>query len=290
MNANEHRSGHDPLGLGRQAAPRDVGSFLALLCLLVPSLAAGEAVLPFGKGMKAPQDICPGDVFREPSGVVFHPDRGTLFAVGDEGDLIELETDGTVIKTAHPGRFDFEGITVGPDGLLYVGVESLYDEKERPSGIFVVDPETFEVRRRIEVEAKLDGKRVLAVREDGGMEGLCYVPERGFFAVNQFFPAQILELDVPSEGKKATVKRVVADLTLPVICASDIMYDQASGHFLVISSSFEERKGKVFEIDMDGKVLRQVEVPGQAQEGLCFDAEGNAYVTQDTGGILRCEK
>lgn len=265
---------------------------IALLCLvgLVMPLFAGDAALPFGEGMKAPEDICPGKVFNEPSSVIFHAERGTLFAVGDEGDLIELKTDGTVLKTATPGHFDFEGITLGPDGKLYVGVECLYDVKGRPSGIFVVDPDTLEVERKIELDPMLDGKRVFAVREDGGMEGLCYVPEHGWFAVNQFFPAHVVELDVPAEGDRATVKRIVADLSLKVICASDITYDAASGHLLVISSSFEGRKGKVFELDMDGKVLRELEVPGQAQEGLCVDADGNAYVAQDSGGILRCEK
>ncbi len=265
---------------------------IALLCLLgiVVPILAENAALPFGEGMKEPKDICPGSVFNEPSSVLFHAKRGTLFAVGDEGDLIELKTDGTVLKTAHPGHMDFEGITLGPDGKIYVGVECLYDEKGKPAGILVVDPDTLEVERTIRVDATLNGARVFAVRADGGMEGLCYVPEHGWFAVNQFFPARLVELDVPAEGDRATVKRIVADLTLPVVCASDISYDAASGHLLVISSSFEGRKGKVFELDLAGKVLRELEVPGQAQEGLCVDADGNAYIAQDSGGILRCEK
>ena len=32
--------------------------------------------------------------FNEPSGIVFHALRGTLFVVGDEGDLCEIKTDG----------------------------------------------------------------------------------------------------------------------------------------------------------------------------------------------------
>ena len=161
---------------------------IALLCLVgfVAPLLAGDTALPFGERMKEPKGICPGSVFNEPSSVLFHAERGTLFAVGDEGDLIELKTDGTVIKTAHPGHMDFEGITLGPDGKIYVGVECLYDEKGKPSGILVVNPDTLEVERTIQVDPTLDGKRVFAVREDGGMEGLCYVPERGWFAVNSF--------------------------------------------------------------------------------------------------------
>jgi hypothetical protein len=67
--------------------------------------------------------------FPEPSGIVFHPLRETLFVVGDEGDLGEMKIDGTPLRKKHyPAetfRMDFEGITVNPlTGLLYVAVDS----------------------------------------------------------------------------------------------------------------------------------------------------------------------
>jgi hypothetical protein len=39
--------------------------------------------------------------FNEPSGIVFHEGRGTLFVVGAEGDICEIETDGTLVMQAH---------------------------------------------------------------------------------------------------------------------------------------------------------------------------------------------
>ena len=58
--------------------------------------------------------------FTEPSGIVYHPIRKTLFVVGDEGEITEIQTDGTpLFIESLPG--DLEGITVAPEtGLLYV--------------------------------------------------------------------------------------------------------------------------------------------------------------------------
>ena len=39
--------------------------------------------------------------FNEPSGICWHESRGTLFVVGDEGDICEIKTDGTPVKQKH---------------------------------------------------------------------------------------------------------------------------------------------------------------------------------------------
>jgi len=85
----------------------------------------------------------------EPSGVVFHPLRGTLFAVGDEGHICELKTDGTMLKLARISEEDYEGITVNPaSGLLYVAVEG-------EDQIVEIHPDTFDVLRQWDVERSL---------------------------------------------------------------------------------------------------------------------------------------
>ena len=79
--------------------------------------------------------------FNEPSGAVFHAGRGTLFVVGDAGDIVELDPAGEVVKQAHIQDADFEGVTWDPaSGLLYVAVEG----QER---ILEVDAENFDMRR-----------------------------------------------------------------------------------------------------------------------------------------------
>ncbi len=233
-----------------------VGLGLACACVCVcvvvcagsPGTVADErrAALPFDGACLEPRDICPSEVLEEPSAVVHHAGRGTLFAVGDEGDVVELRTDGTRVRSAHLGPVDIEGITVGPGDRLYVA-------EEGPPAILVLDPATLAVERRIEVDPVFEGKPALFVRGDAGLEGLCYVPElHAFFAVNQLAPARLVELDVPAEEGKARVKRIVAELDGSVICASDLAWDAVSGHFLVVSSHHEARPGKLWELTADG--------------------------------------
>ncbi len=51
--------------------------------------------------------------FVEPSDICFHPQRKTLFVVSDEGEIAEIEKDGTpVFNLKIPG--DLEGVTVNP--------------------------------------------------------------------------------------------------------------------------------------------------------------------------------
>ena len=93
--------------------------------------------------------------FNEPSGIVFHPQRKTLFIVGDEGDICEIQRDGTLVKQKRLLHADFEGITCDPStGLLYIAIEG--EEK-----IIEVDPDDFRVLREFAVNRTFQGKWVL---------------------------------------------------------------------------------------------------------------------------------
>ena len=46
--------------------------------------------------------------FNEPSGLVFHPGRGTIFAVGDNGDLLEMGTDGQLSRPSSGSSIPLE--------------------------------------------------------------------------------------------------------------------------------------------------------------------------------------
>jgi hypothetical protein len=59
------------------------------------------------------------------SGVVFYPQRETLLAVTDNGQIVEIKTDGTFIRRKLVrDKADFEGITYSPiTEMLYVAIE-----------------------------------------------------------------------------------------------------------------------------------------------------------------------
>lgn len=229
--------------------------------------------------------------FNEPSGLVFHPERGTLFVVGDAGDLGEFRTDGTSVKQQHLRDADFEGVTCDPaSGLLYVAIEG--EEK-----ILEVDPESFAVKREFVIERSVDGKEVL--KEGGqGIEGITFVPgadhpEGGvFYFTNQAFDLEesegdlsavcVIELPLKSsnEGGRVEIRRF---FTPGVIDLSGIHYDGERDLLYVISDA----SNALFEITREGKVLRSYALPEQAQEGIAVDGEGFLYIARDSGGIVK---
>jgi uncharacterized protein YjiK len=227
-----------------------------------------RAELPFGPAAKVTA-LLPADskAVKEPSGIVFHPGRGTLFVVGDRGDVAELSREGKVLRRANLDGHGFEGVTVGPNGRIFA-----IEEKKTPK-IYELDPDSLEVKAEYEVDTKLHGKRIIGNSPNKSTEGLCYVPEQNaFYCVNQH-PPRLVKLDVPL-GKKQ---------------ASDVTYDRASGHFLITESSSGKGEGTVYELSREGALVSKTSLPGKRAEGLALDGFGRAFIADDAGGVLRVD-
>jgi uncharacterized protein YjiK len=229
--------------------------------------------------------------FNEPSGIVFHAKRGTLFVVGDEGDICEIQTDGTLVKQKRILNADFEGVTYIPlTGLLYVAVEG--EEK-----ILEIDPEDFRVIREFYIERMFKGHTLLKPGGNG-IEAITFVPDPNhpeggtFYLTNQSFdledqkdPSIIFEAEVPltnSVTGNLTVK-ILRYFSMGVGDLSGLYYDQASEHLYVISAMMDT----FFEITKTGKVLKTFPLPGKDQEGITLDEAGFVYIAQDSGGIMK---
>ncbi len=229
--------------------------------------------------------------FNEPSGIVFHPGRGTLFVVGDEGDICEIRKDGTLIKQKRIRHADFEGITFDPStGLLYIAVEG--EEK-----IIEIDPEDLSVIREFTIERTFQGATVL--KSGGqGIETISFVPdpkhpEGGtFYVANQGFdledkedPSAIFVIGVPlkSGASGDLTAKIIRSFSIGVVDLAGSHYDKASDLIYVISDA----TNTLFEITRTGKVLRTFAFPGDNQEGIAVDDEGFVYIAQDSGGIIK---
>ena len=91
---------------------------LVVLAGLSGALLVGHVIAIGGK----PVDIDRVGV-EEPSGIVFHAPRGTLFVVGDQGKIYEMKTDGTGIQQrelAEGGWRDLEGVTFNLKATAHV--------------------------------------------------------------------------------------------------------------------------------------------------------------------------
>ncbi len=228
------------------------------------------------------------DGFPEPSGIVYHPLRGTLFVVSDEGEVEEIGTDGTRLAAAVvPG--DLEGITVHPDtGMLYVVMEG-------DDIILEIEPDTLEVTRRFPLDREFGGNPNFIEKHvdeyDNGLECLAFVPDGShpeggtFYAGNQWDPSVILEIEVPLEsggegGAEARILRVVPfKIDDPAAMAFD-----AEHELLCIVSDADNI---YVEIRLDGTLVAEYAFLGDEQEGITWDPEGYLYIAQDRGEIIK---
>ena len=248
---------------------------------------AAHAALPFGRGAST-TEIGPGrGKLPEPSGIVFHPQRGTLFVVGDRGHVVEMTREGRVLRKERVHEYDLEGVTVGPKGRIYAVNE------ERPPKIIELDPDTLEVRRTFKIEKKDDGRRVIARHANQGVEGLCWVEEdQAFYALNQDRPPAIVRLDVPlgkKDGGEAKIDKVIGLEKAVDNQASDLMYDPVSRHFLVTESGGDHAGSALHEMTRHGKLVRTLPLEGDRPEGLALDDRGSAFLAQDGGRVLRVD-
>ncbi len=227
----------------------------------------------------------------EPSGICLHRGRGTLFLVGDEGYVCEVELDGSPVKekVIAEGE-DFEGVTFDPaTGLLYVVIE----EKEL---VLEVDPGTFEILREFQVPREFEGKTLLDA-EGEGIEGITFVPdskhpEGGFFYVaNQSYNlsneqdiSAIFSLELPLRSKTSE-PRITGYFEPGIIDLAGLHYDPETGHVLVVADS----PNILLEYSAQHELLNVYAFPGDNQEGIAVDSEGYIYIAQDSGGILKLE-
>ena len=235
-------------------------------------------------------NICQNRI-REPSGITYHPNRKSLFVIGDEGHLYEITTDGYLIRSKRLKRRDFEGITVDPfSGRLYTVVEG-------DDAILEIDQKTLRVIRKFEINRKFNGQELLK-KKGTGLEAIVFVPdishpERGTFWVgNQSFdlrsgkePSIICQINIPllSSRKKKTKGKIIDFFLMNAIDISGLTYDIRRNQLVVIN----DKPNLLQEVGYDGKVLHQYQLPGKGQEGITLDTMGYIYIAQEDGKIIK---
>lgn len=221
--------------------------------------------------------------FPEPSGVVYHAARGTLFIVGDEGHIGEVSLDGKLLRMTHLGG-DLEAITMDPrSGLLYV-------VRETHEIIFEIRPDDFKMLRRFTIDRSYEGDPNYLRRGGDGVEGLVFVPDEkhpeggGLWIVNQFDPPVLVELAIPLRSSKSKYETARLARAIPLDGAplSGVSWEPATGEFLVVSALWK----RVSVLDADGRYERSVRIPGFMPEGLAKLPDGRLVIAQDSGGLL----
>ena len=230
------------------------------------------------------------DEFPEPSGIVFHPLRETLFVVSDEGWIEEITTDGVrVMLSRVPG--DLEGITVHPEtGMLYCVAEG-------DDVILEFDPDSKRVTRKFPISREFDGDPNFLQKQinmyDSGLESLAYVPDAAhpeggtFYAGNQWDPPAILEIEVPlkSGSGSSSEARIARVLSFDFNDPAAMCFDETRRVLCIVSDA----DNIYIEMRLDGTRVAVYAFPGDNQEGIAWDREGCLYIAQDSGGILKIQ-
>jgi len=226
--------------------------------------------------------------FVEPSGICFHPLRKTLFVVSDEGEIAEIETDGTpVFNLKIPG--DLEDVTVNPQsGLLYI-------VKEGEDVILEFDPDRKEITRKFPINREFQGNpKFLQKQEedfDDGVESIAFVPDKNhpeggtFYVGNQRDPSCIMEVLVTlkSSHAKEDEARIIRVLSFEMSDPAAMYYDSEARLLNVVNDA----DNILVELTLEGKLVKEYAFLGNDQEGLARDDEGYLYIAQDSGGIIK---
>jgi len=225
----------------------------------------------------------------EPSGIVFHETRNTLYVVEDEGDVVEVALDGTTLDRERIRQADFEGITVDPaTGLLYIVIEG-------ESLVLEVAPGNFDVEEEYAIDWTLNGSSVVGA-ENIAIEAITFKPDSqhpqgGVFYLankNSFIddpdnPSAIFEVELPIRDKSnGTTGRVISNIPLQFGSVSGLHYDAANNGFLAVS----DNRNSIFSLELSGTIRSCYRIPGTQQEGITFDTTGSAYVVDDAGGVI----
>ena len=228
----------------------------------------------------------------EPSGITYHPLRKTLFIVSDEGNLYEIRTNGSLIRTEFMGQEDLEGITVNPTtGFLYAAVEG-------EDTIIEIDPSSFKLTRKFLINRNFEGRELL---KTGGMglEAIVFIPnplrpEGGVFWIgNQSFslkpnrePSVICEIVIPVNSTDMKKEgEIIGFFPSKIIDISGLDYDTSRECLIVVSDT----TNLLMEIKLNGDILHQYLLPGSDQEGIALDDLGFLYIAQENGQIIKIE-
>lgn len=238
------------------------------------SRAAGRGAKILGQAEKVLVDGV-----KEPSGIAFYPGTSHLFVVGDEGSLVEIDSEG---KRLHGMKVEaqLEDVAVHlPTGLLVLLSETRSD-------LVLFDPVSRQVRGRFPIDAAS-----LLDRGPGdpnqGFEGLAFRPQAGrpgggiFYLTHQRAPAAVVALAFDPAGppRRLGSESGVARFALPNFDdLTAITYVPSLDRLLVIADA----KDRILVLNPDtGAIEEEIPLPGQQQEGLAFDAAGTLWIADD---------
>jgi len=229
---------------------------LSLLTILTLSSCNAESSLSKHKIASIP----------EASGISYCQNSNTLVVADDEGVSYEITPNGAILSEHKLGKYDLEGVVCEENNFIFA-VET--------GSILVVSRANFEVK-----EVKLKGSKLPKLSKKAGLEGIAKIGSTYYLTVQTKKQKSKAQFIVVKLGDKyAKVKEVVDH---GIIDSAGMEYMDKKLYIV------SDKKDKLYIYDLKkDKIIKKVKLPKFAQEGITFDKQGNVFLADDDGAVLK---
>jgi len=251
---------------------------LALL-LLFPAISGfGTDPFPYPlPGQAIGDEIGIHNYSFEPSGIVYHPVRDTLFVVCDDGNLAEISDTGALLNYWPSPYIDREAVTYCPvNGAIYVWNNTAKQIEE----VDLTAPDTI---------AFVQTYSILSITDTENVESMEFVPddlcsEGGYFYLaTKGTLGYMWKIQLPIVNTGGSIELID---TYPIPLRSgmaDLHYDPDRDILMAIYSQVPKI---LLEMTLEGDIIAEysIQSAGDQQEGFCEDNLGCAYIAEDNKG------
>ena len=208
----------------------------------------------------------------EASGISHCISDDTLVVANDEGTYYKINRKGKILQQTMLGNYDLEGVICEESQMIFA-LEN--------RGLLIVDTQTGE-KREISLDTIYHGKKLPLFNKKSGIEGIAKVGNRVYLAKQskkkkKSFIAVVRLMPYPSRIIDV-IEHHVADT------AGLTFYD---GYLYMVS----DKEDLLIKYDLQKKkIVQKVKLEKGAWEGIAFDTEGNVYLADDDGRIVKYKK
>jgi len=203
----------------------------------------------------------------EASGISFCQNSNTLMVANDEGTLYEITPSGAIIMSKKLGDYDLEGVVC----------------EEKRVILAIEDGALLEVDRKTLTSKKIKIKGMnFKFSKKSGIEGITKIKKKYYLSI-QAKKEKDSKLLVVKMGENYA--KIVKIINHGIIDSSGMVYHDKKLYIV----SDKKEKLYLYNLKKD-KIERSVKLPKFAQEGVAFDNDGNIYIADDNGAVMKYKK
>ncbi len=202
----------------------------------------------------------------EASGISYCQNSNTLVVADDAGIYYEINPQGAILTQHKLGKYDLEGVVCKEKAFIFA-VEG--------GSILKVSRATSEIK-----ELKIRGANAPKIGKKHGIEGIAKIGSDYY-------------LTIQSKKKKEKAIFIVVKLGANYAKVKEVIE-----HGIIDSSGMEwrnnklyivsDKKDKLYIYDLkQKKILKKIKLPKFAQEGITFDNQGNVFLADDDGAVMK---